>query len=68
MMSNELEKGGLVLTRYAGQGIGVIDMRTGDHIRIECISVMGSKAQFRIVANKEIYRILREELIERGVE
>jgi sRNA-binding carbon storage regulator CsrA len=57
-------RGGLVLSRDAGEGITVVDRRNGDLIQFQIIYISKHRVQVRIVAAREDYTILRDEKAE----
>lgn len=58
----EQSKGGLVISRESGEGINIIDRRSGEIIQVGVTFPpgRGSRVQIRICADKERYAIIRD--------
>jgi sRNA-binding carbon storage regulator CsrA len=56
-----ISQGGLVLSRIIGEGITIVDRRTGDILHIRVVGVTGKRAQLRLVAERQDYIIMRDE-------
>jgi len=56
-----ISQGGLVLSRNIGEGITIVDRRTGDILHIRVVGVAGKRAQLRLVAERQDYIIMRDE-------
>ena len=56
-----ISQGGLVLSRNIGEGITIVDRRTGDIFHIRLVGVTGKRAQLRLVAERQDYIIMRDE-------